>query len=386
MEFLIYYVLIIVCIVTPTAVGILRLILKKSLTFRISVIVAVLLDAISILSYVAGAGGKLSVMMWMGPLGICIVIGGFILIVRYLKTLDVLSNQLTSVANGNIAIDISQNLIVRNDEIGTMAQGISYMGKKLNETIEGIRSNATDLSKSSSHISGLSQSIAQMSGEQASSTEEIASTLEEITSSVEQNSHNAQTTEKIATGASISIENGSKTLANVVSDMMEMKEKIYVVNDISTKTNLLSINAAIEAARAGESGKGFSVVAAEIKKLAETAKNAASMIETLIIKNADNLVNFNNEITTSVTEVKRTAELVREISANSIEQSSSINQINSAIQQLNHTTQNNTSTAEELATSSSELEDQANGLMNMIAYFKVKDEHAEHKELVPIIN
>ena len=386
MDFLLYYVLIIVCIVTPTAIGILRLILKKSLTFRISVIVAVLLDAISILSYVVGAGGDLSLMMWIGPLGIGIVIGGFVLIVRYLKTLDVLSNQLTSVANGNIAFDVSQNLVVRSDEIGTMAQGISYMGKKLNETIEGIRRNADELNKASAYISGLSHSIAEMSGEQASSTEEIASTIEEITASVEQNSHNAQTTEKIAGQASVSIENGSKTLANVVADMMDMKEKIFVVNDISTKTNLLSINAAIEAARAGESGKGFSVVAAEIKKLAETAKHAATMIESLIIKNADNLDNFKNEITKSVEEVKRTAQLVREISANSIEQSSSINQISAAIQQLNQTTQNNSSTAEELATSSADLENQAKSLMHLIAYFKIKKTHPEQKELAQIIN
>jgi methyl-accepting chemotaxis protein len=384
MDFLLYYVIIIVGIVTPIAIGILRLILKKSLTFRISVIVAVLLDSISILSYVVGAGGDLSLMMWMGPLGIFIVIAGFVLIVRYLKTLDVLSKQLISVANGNITFDVNQNLVIRNDEIGVMAQGISYMGEKLNETIEGIRRNANNLTKTSSYISKMSQSIAQMAGEQASSTEEIASTIEEITSSVDQNSQHSQTTEKIAMEASISIENGSQTLANVVSDMMEIKEKISVVNDISTKTNILAINAAIEAARAGESGKGFSVVASEIKKLAETSRNAANMIESLIIKNTDNLLSYNDEIKNSVEEVKKTAQLIQEISVNSIEQSSSINQINSAIQQLNNTTQNNSSTAEKLAKSSDNLEDQASSLMDMIAYFKIKEENSDRKELAPI--
>ena len=372
MEFLLNYVIIIVCIVTPIALVFLRLILKKSITFKISVVVAVLLDTISILSYIVGAGGNLSLMVWIGPLGIGIVIAGFVFIVKYLKKLDILSKQLTIVAEGNIAFDINKTLVDRNDEIGIIAQGILGMGEKLNEIIYGIKSNADNLVKTSSNISGMSQTLAQMSTEQASSTEEIASTIQEMTASIEQNSQNSQATDKIASEAANSIQVGSKTLEKVVSDMMEIKEKINLVYEISAKTDLLAINAAIEAARAGESGKGFSVVAAEVRKLAETTKVAANMIESLVIKNADNMLNFNNEITVSVDKVKETAHLVREISANSVEQTSSINQINSAIQQLNNTTQNNTITAEELSISSQELENQANVLMQMISYFKLK--------------
>jgi methyl-accepting chemotaxis protein len=156
--------------------------------------------------------------------------------------------------------------------------------------------------------------------------------------------------------------------------MHEIADKVSIIGEIARQTNILALNAAVEAARAGEHGKGFAVVAAEVRKLAERSQISAVEIDTLT-KNSVRATEEAGQLLSGIApEIGKTARLVQEIAAASIEQNSGANQVNNAIQQLNQVTQQNAAASEEMATSSEELASQAQQLLEMISFFKLGKE------------
>jgi methyl-accepting chemotaxis protein len=155
--------------------------------------------------------------------------------------------------------------------------------------------------------------------------------------------------------------------------MKKIAEKVSIIGDIAFQTNILALNAAVEAARAGEHGKGFAVVAAEVRKLAERSHIAAGEINELTKSSVEVADKAGSQLESIVPSIQKTAKLVQEISAASIEQNSGANQINNAINQLNKVTQQNAASAEEMATSSEELSSQADSLKDLISFFKVNN-------------
>jgi len=186
-------------------------------------------------------------------------------------------------------------------------------------------------------------------------------------------------TERIADKAAKALQKGKATLAKLVVDMQEMKDKAYAINEIAAKTDILAINAAVEAARAGNSGKGFAIVASEVRSLSIISKNAADTIDELVKDNTQNIVSFNNQLEDIVSDVNKTAALLKEISFTSQEQNSGVNQISTAIQQFNSTIQANSATAEELSASSSELKNQAKYLFNAVNFFILTEKDVNDK-------
>ena len=134
---------------------------------------------------------------------------------------------------------------------------------------------------------------------------------------------------------------------------------------------MLSLNASIEAARAGEFGKGFAVVASEVGKLAERSQREAGEISKLSLESVSIAERAGQTIALVIPEIKRTAELVQEISAASNEQNSGAEQINSAIMQLDKVVQQNASVSEESASMAEELSSQSEQLQASIDYFKI---------------
>jgi len=162
-----------------------------------------------------------------------------------------------------------------------------------------------------------------------------------------------------------------------VQAMQTIAEKISIVQEIARQTDLLALNAAVEAARAGEHGKGFAVVASEVRKLAERSQASAAEIGTLSSDSVKVAQDAGQMLARLVPDIKKTAELVQEITAACREQDVGSAQINQAIQQLDKVGQQNASASEQVSSTSEELASQAEQLQATISFFRIDNVMAE---------
>ena len=283
----------------------------------------------------------------------------------------------TTIADGDLTLDMDKALLVRKDEIGDLSRALDKMVEKLKEFVESIVIGSNNLASASEQTSSTAQQLSQGANEQASSVEEVSSTMEEMTSNIQQNSDNAQQTEKIASFSSEGIKNVASASQESLKSIRNISDKIGIINDIAFQTNILALNAAVEAARAGEHGRGFAVVAAEVRKLAERSKIAANEIVDLAKSSVQVTEEAGKMMMTILPEIDKTAKLVQEIAAASVEQNNGSLQINNAIQQLNSVTQQNASASEEMASNAEELTSQAEQFREIVSYFKLNTNHSK---------
>jgi len=225
----------------------------------------------------------------------------------------------------------------------------------------------------SNELASAAGALSQGSTEQAASVEEVSASVEEMAANIQQNADNSSQTEVIALQSAEDAERGGQTVTQTTLAMRQIAEKISIIEEIARQTNLLALNAAIEAARAGEHGKGFAVVAAEVRKLAERSGHAAAEISALSTSSVKIAEAAGEMLVQLVPNIKKTADLVQEISAGSREQSAGAEQINKAIQQLDQVIQRNASASEQMASTSEELSSQAEQLMSTISFFRTAD-------------
>jgi methyl-accepting chemotaxis protein len=268
--------------------------------------------------------------------------------------------------------DLTLQLEVKSqDEIGQMVKSLNSMVDNLRGVVAEVTQASTNVAAGSEEMSATAQELSQGTSEQAAVAEETTSSMEEMGSSIQQNADNARQTEKIASKAAEDAKLGGESVAQTVAAMKEIAEKITIIEEIARKTDLLALNAAVEAARAGEHGKGFAVVASEVRKLAERSQAAAADINKLTLSGVNVAQNAGDMLLKLVPDIRKTAELVQEIAAASVEQNSGAVQVNKAVQQLDQVIQQNASASEEVAAAAEELSSQAQQLQAAIAFFKV---------------
>jgi len=250
---------------------------------------------------------------------------------------------------------------------------------RLTDIISDVISSTEQLSNASEQVSATSQSLSQATSEQAASVEETSASVEQMAASINQNAENAKVTDGMASKAAKEAVEGGEAVKQTVDAMKEIATRISIIDDIAYQTNMLALNAAIEAARAGDHGKGFAVVAAEVRKLAERSQVAAQEIGDLAVGSVKAAERAGELINTIVPGIGKTSDLVQEISAASMEQSSGANQINTAMNQMNQITQQNASASEELAATAEEMTSQAEQLMELMNFFNIGQGQAERR-------
>ena len=255
-----------------------------------------------------------------------------------------------AIAHGDLTRKVE--LASENDGLG---KALRFMVGKLKSMLAEITAATDNVASGSGAMSSSSEEMSQGASEQAAAAEEASSSIEQMTANIRQNADNALQTEKIATKAAADAGEGGVAVGETLKAMKEIANKILIIEEIARQTNLLALNAAIEAARAGEQGKGFAVVAAEVRKLAERSQVAAGEIGKLSVSSVAVAERAGKILEIIVPDIRKTAELVQEISAASREQDAGAGQITRAIQQLDLVIQQNASASEEMASTAEEL-------------------------------
>ncbi|ARM13827.1 MULTISPECIES: methyl-accepting chemotaxis protein [Rhizobium] len=282
------------------------------------------------------------------------------------ENLRVTADIATQIAAGDLTV--SPKPLSDKDTLGI---ALEQMVERLRGVVADAIVAAENVSAGSQELSASSEQVSQGASEQAASAEEASASMEEMAANIKQNADNAAQTEKIARQSAKDAEMSGEAVSRAVQAMRTIAEKISIVQEIARQTDLLALNAAVEAARAGEHGKGFAVVASEVRKLAERSQSAAAEISSMSSDTVKAAQDAGDMLGRLVPDIRKTAELVSEISAACREQDIGASQINEAIQQLDRVTQQNAGASEQMSATSEELASQAEELQTSIAFFKV---------------
>ena len=294
------------------------------------------------------------------------------------EALDAKAKLAVQIGDGDLRHEVK--LASEKDSLGLALQ---KMVTNLREVVANVRSAAENVSSGSEEMTTTAQSLSTGSSEQAASVEEVSASMEQSAASIQLNTENARQTEKIAGKAAQDATEAGQSVAQTVKAMKEIAQKISIIEEIARQTDLLALNAAIEAARAGEHGKGFAVVASEVRKLAERSQTAAGEISKLSSSSVEIAESAGSMLDKLVPDIRKTAELVKEIAAGSEEQNTGASQVNKAVQELDKVIQQNASASEEMASASEELASQAEQLQSAIEFFKVTDDSSSRRGQPP---
>lgn len=294
--------------------------------------------------------------------------------------------QAVDIAHAVAAGDLSTHFgHYANDELGQLLRSLKEMNKGLIKIVREVRSGTEEISMASSQIAAGSLNLSARTEQQATTLGQAAASMDELTSTVKQNANNAQQANQLVVAASVVAEKGGAVITEVVTTMESINASsrkivdiIGVIDGIAFQTNILALNAAVEATRAGPQGRGFAIVAGEVRMLAQRSAAAAKEIKELVLASVDKVGTgreivgrAGSTISEMVDSVMQVSDIVEEITAAGQAQVVGIEQINQAVNCLDEVTQKNAALAEQAAAAAGSLLDQAVSLKETVGAFRL---------------
>ena len=273
------------------------------------------------------------------------------------------------VANGNLSKTVEHK---EKGEFGDLLNNLNRMVEGLREIVSSVAAGAGNVSTGAVQMAQTSEQLRDAAASQSSATEDASTSVEQMTANVSQNADATHETEQMARSSAEDARKSGDAVKEAMEYTSNIVERIQIVQEIARQTDLLALNAAVEAARAGEHGRGFSVVAAEVRKLAERSQEAAGEMGKLTkdtVTVSERAVKMLDQL---VPKIERTAQLVSNIAKANSEISIGMGQINGSITELDSLTQGNNAASEEMSATAEELAAQAQALMATMNEFRLE--------------
>jgi methyl-accepting chemotaxis protein len=305
-----------------------------------------------------------------------LVLGGIILVLllvtysinsSFLRVRDEMNTATKNILEGNLSADYNANKV--NIEFRPILDGLGEVTGNFKIIVERIRAVSNTIHSTSKQFIEASEELNESADRQSKTTIALSEVMSDMQEKINKNGGNAKETERISLKASKSIALTNIKLKESQDAMHDIAAKVSIINDISFQTNILALNAAVEAARAGEHGRGFSVVAGEVKKLADRSKVAAEEIQTLMKNAVEHSDSAMKRMEVLVPEIDRTSKLVSDISNQSIEQTTQASDAGQTLHQLNKETLDHTDLLTKITDFSLRLESEALELEKLVAKY-----------------